>query len=94
MNILVIGHYIFPDQEINPRTILYTAVCNSIEDAVKFIRDNFDGKETFNEYYAPEITEHLSTSTEEYALDDWSAGQWFYVRVLGNPFEKVEEIQP
>lgn len=93
MKILVTGLYIDPTTDTSPRTILYYSVQDSAEDAVNFIRDNFDGQDTFDETYAPQIIDHLNNSADEYVLDDYSAGQWFYVRIIGDAFEKIEELK-
>lgn len=93
MKILVSGLYRDPSTNDNPRTITYLAVCDNITEAIDFVREHFDGQDTFDNIHVPRIIEHFQESEEEYYLDDWSAGQWFYFIKSGKTFEKVSEIQ-
>lgn len=69
-----------------PRTIVLTKVCSSLLAAINFVGDdNFDGKETFAEHFAPEIKEHFKeTPNIQYFGDDYSAGQWFSIAPIIN----------
>lgn len=93
MKILVTGLYRDPSTNDNPRTITYLAVCDNIIEAIDFVREHFDGQETFDNKHVPRIIEHFQESEEEYTLDDSSAGQWFMFIKSGKTFEKVSEIQ-
>lgn len=82
--------YVSPEgtytKEEGVRTIVLTKVCSSLIGAIKFVGDdNFDGKETFEEHFKPEIKEHFKNSPKaQYFGDDYSAGQWFSIAPIIN----------
>jgi hypothetical protein len=92
MKILVTGHYVDPTTSDNPRTIMYTSICDNVQEAIDFVREHFDGQETYDTVHTPRIIEHFNESNEDYHLDDWSAGQWFWFVPTSKTFELVQEI--
>lgn len=77
---LVASYYVSPDDTLadgqKPDVIVKSGYFKSLESALDFIENGFDGKETWNETYVPEIKEHFADCDDEYVVDDWSAGQW------------------
>lgn len=77
--------YVSPDDTIatgdKPRVISYAKV-DSLPKILDWLLNNFDGRETFEEHFAPEVKEFFKENKKVSAVyrgDDYSAGQWFSV---------------
>ena len=64
----------------------------TLEEIINFTHLRFDGYNTFEEYYKPEILEHFEEQEETvYFADDDSAGQWFSIAEIING--KCKEVK-
>ncbi len=64
-----------------PRIISYSKV-DTLPKVLDWLRENFDGYETFTNSFIPEIKEFFKQNkkvTDTYKGDDYSAGQWFQI---------------
>ena len=72
--------YVSPDDTLaegeRPHVQALSGYFKTLDAALDFILDNFDGQETWQETYVPEIKEHFENCDDEFIVDDWSAGQW------------------
>lgn len=86
---MYVAHYLYvsPEGTFNPvkedQTIeSKVLITRKLIEAVNFIRENFDGLETFNEM-EDDIVEAFIDGEKEYHCDDHSAGQWFRISRVG-----------
>lgn len=78
---LVTYLYVSPDgtyADEKPNVLVNTGLFNSLQNALEFIGELFDGKETWDERIVPDILKHmeLCNYSNPYHVDDYSAGQW------------------
>lgn len=59
-----------------PLVQVYSGVFTNLDDAIAFVREHFDGLETWDEYFTPQIKEHFENHTAYFLADDYTAGQW------------------
>lgn len=59
-----------------PLVQVNSGIFTSLEDAISFVREHFDGLETWDEYFTPQIKEHFENHTGDFLADDYTAGQW------------------
>jgi hypothetical protein len=80
-------HYVSPEgtaSEGEEMNTIYVIASESLEVVCDHILDNFDGQETFEDKFRPEIMEFFSDeNNKEYFGDDYSAGQWIQI-TIGN----------
>jgi hypothetical protein len=81
---LVTYHYVSPDDTLaegeRPNIDVSSGFFKKLNDALDFIGDLFDGQDTWEEHYVPEICGHFAKSNDNYVVDDWSAGQWAIIK--------------
>lgn len=68
-----------PAGEKQPRVITYAKV-DTLPKLLNWLRENFDGYETFTESFMPEVKTFFKENKKVSAVyrgDDYSAGQWF-----------------
>lgn len=75
--------YVSPDDTLaegeTPRVQTHAKV-DTLPNVLDFVRSHFDGLETFDEQFVPEVKAFFKSNKKVSAVyrgDDYSAGQWF-----------------
>ncbi len=78
-----------------PRIISYAKV-DTLPKILNWLREEFDGYETFTNSFMPEVKEFFKENkkvSDVYKGDDYSAGQWFQIVRVNNNGVSAELIQ-
>ena len=96
---LYVGTYLYvsPDDTLaegEKPTVQVNTVMGTLEDVMSDIHEHFDGYETFEETFKPEVRDHFKkTPKKNYGGDDYSAGQWFEIApILNNTIKQIGEM--
>jgi len=88
--------YVSPDDTLaegESPTVQTSAKVDTLPEVLKFVRERFDGLETFDEHFVPEVKAFFKSNKKVSAVyrgDDYSAGQWFSLTRVNDDGVSVE----
>lgn len=91
---LVTYCYVSPDgtmpQGERPKVQIRSGYFKKLDDALDFVREDFDSLDLWDTSFVPYIKDHLELRRDKCVVDDWTAGQWVYIMPYFGKDIKIE----